>query len=516
MTITNKRNSIIFAIVSLIALAIGIILVPVVKTFAVVVITLAAVALVYAIYNLVKIVIAEREANNDGRVRTIYRTNTLWRDLVRILTLVGVIVIIIILARSCGKQVIKEQTVINQTVVNQQVENADIDNADVENANINNAEINNANIDNATIENAEIENAEINNANIDKAEIKEATIENAEIGNANIDNATIEDATIKNAEIENANIENANINNANINQTKTEPVTKPDNTKKPEETKQPEEVKKPEETKKPEEVKKPEQETKPTHVCSVANTIVIDATCTKAGRITEVCSCGKTLSEKVIEATGHVWNKGEVTKEATEKSTGTKTYTCKKCGETKTEKIDKLEHVCKVYDTIEKEATCTKDGYIRKVCSCGEVISEKRIKATGHDYEIVGEREATSTKDGYIKYRCTNCGDTYKDVIPATGEDDNKPVDDEFVITINKMKVVGNEFDAVEVYTSGNANDLIVLQNQKVFNYYVKDSHHLILTVGDEDTFAKVRIYDPAHEDKVVEVRRLSPVDPMA
>ena len=496
MTITNKRNSIIFAIVSLIALAIGIILVPVVKTFAVVVITLAAVALVYAIYNLVKIVIAEREANNDGRVRTIYRTNTLWRDLVRILTLVGVIVIIIILARSCGKQVIKEQTVINQTVVNQQVENADIDNADVENANINNAEINNANIDNATIENAEIENTEINNANIDKAEIKEATIENAEIGNANI--------------------ENANINNANINQTKTEPVTKPDNTKKPEETKQPEEVKKPEETKKPEEVKKPEQETKPTHVCSVANTIVIDATCTKAGRITEVCSCGKTLSEKVIEATGHVWNKGEVTKEATEKSTGTKTYTCKKCGETKTEKIDKLEHVCKVYDTIEKEATCTKDGYIRKVCSCGEVISEKRIKATGHDYEIVGEREATSTKDGYIKYRCTNCGDTYKDVIPATGEDDNKPVDDEFVITINKMKVVGNEFDAVEVYTSGNANDLIVLQNQKVFNYYLKDSHHLILTVGDEDTFAKVRIYDPAHEDKVVEVRRLSPVDPMA
>ena len=87
---------------------------------------------------------------------------------------------------------------------------------------------------------------------------------------------------------------------------------------------------------------------------------------------------------------------------------------------------------------------------------------------------------------------------------------------DEFSITISKMEVVGNEFDEIEVYTSGNAYDLIVLQNKKAFNYYVKDSHHLILTVGDLDTFAKVRIYDPAHEDKFVEIRRLSPVDPMA
>ena len=93
---------------------------------------------------------------------------------------------------------------------------------------------------------------------------------------------------------------------------------------------------------------------------------------------------------------------------------------------------------------------------------------------------------------------------------------DGEPVGDEFSVTVSKMKVVGNEFDEIEVYTSGNADDFIVLQNKKAFNYYVKDSHHLILTAGDKDTFAKARIYDPAHEDKVVEVRRLSSVDPRA
>ena len=41
----------------------------------------------------------------------------------------------------------------------------------------------------------------------------------------------------------------------------------------------------------------------------------------------------------------HTWNAGEVTTEATEEAEGVKTYTCTKCGETKTEVIDKLEAV---------------------------------------------------------------------------------------------------------------------------------------------------------------------------
>ncbi len=42
----------------------------------------------------------------------------------------------------------------------------------------------------------------------------------------------------------------------------------------------------------------------------------------------------------MIEAKGHAWNKGEVTKEATCSAKGEMLYTCTTCEETKTEEID--------------------------------------------------------------------------------------------------------------------------------------------------------------------------------
>ena len=51
-----------------------------------------------------------------------------------------------------------------------------------------------------------------------------------------------------------------------------------------------------------------------------------------------VCDvCHETYGE--LDETNHSWNKGEITKEATEKETGIKTYTCSICQETKTEEI---------------------------------------------------------------------------------------------------------------------------------------------------------------------------------
>ena len=44
-----------------------------------------------------------------------------------------------------------------------------------------------------------------------------------------------------------------------------------------------------------------------------------------------------------MPATGHKWDEGKVTKEATETSEGIKTYTCTVCSETKTEAIPKLD-----------------------------------------------------------------------------------------------------------------------------------------------------------------------------
>ena len=66
------------------------------------------------------------------------------------------------------------------------------------------------------------------------------------------------------------------------------------------------------------------------------------ATCTENGHTeSAVCTqCNEVLvAEQQIEAKGHDWDNGIVTKEATETETGIKTYTCKNCRATKTEDI---------------------------------------------------------------------------------------------------------------------------------------------------------------------------------
>ena len=53
-------------------------------------------------------------------------------------------------------------------------------------------------------------------------------------------------------------------------------------------------------------------------------------------------------------AYGHKWNKGVVTKEATETEEGVRTYTCRRCSETKTESIPKLSSINFQIDTNEQ------------------------------------------------------------------------------------------------------------------------------------------------------------------
>ena len=73
----------------------------------------------------------------------------------------------------------------------------------------------------------------------------------------------------------------------------------------------------------------------------------IAATCTKAGKTAgshcSVCNAVIT-AQKTVPATGHSYNAGEVTKNATCTVNGIKTYTCTICGETKTETIPATGH----------------------------------------------------------------------------------------------------------------------------------------------------------------------------
>ena len=154
----------------------------------------------------------------------------------------------------------------------------------------------------------------------------------------------------------------------------------------------------------------------------------VEATCEKDG-LTEGshCSvCNKVITEqKKIPATGHAWDAGKVTKEATCEEAGVKTYTCTSCKATKTEDIKALGH--KEVKDAAVEATCEKDGLTEgSHCSvCNKVlVAQNVVKALGHKEVKDAAVEATCEKDGLTEgSHCSVCNKviTEQKKIPATG-----------------------------------------------------------------------------------------------
>lgn len=92
--------------------------------------------------------------------------------------------------------------------------------------------------------------------------------------------------------------------------------------------------------------------------------------------------------EVVVEASEceHEWDEGVVTTPATCEAEGVKTYTCGKCGETKTEAIPALGHDWGEWE-VTTEATCDEAGVETRVCKNDETHVETReIPAKGHDH----------------------------------------------------------------------------------------------------------------------------------
>ena len=65
-------------------------------------------------------------------------------------------------------------------------------------------------------------------------------------------------------------------------------------------------------------------------------TIVKQPTCTEEGIMECRCTCGDVWTE-TIPALGHAWDAGVVTTKPADGKSGVKTYTCTRCGDTKTE-----------------------------------------------------------------------------------------------------------------------------------------------------------------------------------
>ena len=149
--------------------------------------------------------------------------------------------------------------------------------------------------------------------------------------------------------------------------------------------------------------------------------VVTAPTCTAKGYTTHTCACGDSYVDTYVDALGHAWDEGKVTKEPTETETGVKTFTCTRCGETKTEVIPALSHEHN-YNAVVTAPTCTEKGYTTHTCACGDSYVDTYVDALGHAWDN-GKvtKQPTETETGTKTFTCTRCGETKTETIPATG-----------------------------------------------------------------------------------------------
>ena len=119
-----------------------------------------------------------------------------------------------------------------------------------------------------------------------------------------------------------------------------------------------------------------------------------------------------------MDALGHAWDNGKVTKEPTETETGVKTFTCTRCGGTRTETMPVIPHVHSYKDVV-TAPTCTAKGYTTHTCACGDSYVDTYVDALGHAWDN-GKvtKEPTEAEDGVKTFTCTRCGETKTETLP--------------------------------------------------------------------------------------------------
>ena len=135
---------------------------------------------------------------------------------------------------------------------------------------------------------------------------------------------------------------------------------------------------------------------------------ITPATCTAQGYTTHTCTiCGDSYKDSYTSALGHNWDAGTVTVEPTETEPGVKTFTCTRCGETKTEPISATGHTHNYTATV-IAPTCTERGYTIHACVCGDSYVADYVDALGHNF---------------VGGVCTRCGAKDPNYVPPTPGD---------------------------------------------------------------------------------------------
>jgi hypothetical protein len=158
-----------------------------------------------------------------------------------------------------------------------------------------------------------------------------------------------------------------------------------------------------------------------THTHSYTCNKVTPAKCTVNGEIKSYCLCGE-YTTQVINAPGHTWDEGEITKPATCVAMGETTYTCTVpgCGatDTRTDVQKNPDNHVNTVEAAETNSTCIAHGYTAGVwCSdCETWISGHEEKPFADHTWDEGEitKPATCVAKGETTYACTvpGCSET--------------------------------------------------------------------------------------------------------
>ena len=147
-----------------------------------------------------------------------------------------------------------------------------------------------------------------------------------------------------------------------------------------------------------------------------------------------------------IEHTEHVWNDGEILKEATCTDNGLKVYTCKVCGETKKEDIKALGHSYSEEWTVDKEATTTEAGSKSHHCTvCGDKKDITVIPKLEESKPDTGKDD--TGKDDTVKDD-DNQGDIKDNAIVEVVKKENVP---DTAISSSKDEILESVLDAEEL-----------------------------------------------------------------
>lgn len=232
------------------------------------------------------------------------------------------------------------------------------------------------------------------------------------------------------------------------------------------------------------------------------------ATCTEDGYTgdTYCTDCNTKLeSGTVVNKLGHTWDNGVITKEATGTEEGVKTYTCKTCGETKTEKIPVTSHHLD-QGTITKKATCTENG--EKTYHCTDADCDKTyvetIPATGHKFDSWKTVKAQSIYSGAVQKRtCNACGKKETRIVG----DKLKPV-----LKVNAPKLQLKRRQKTQKFTltdiaKGDSVKSWVSSNKKIVTVSGKPNGTCIIKAGKKIGSAKITITMRSNLKKTIGVK---------